>query len=390
MSIDQDTFAQLLDTVERFVRERLRPREDEVALADAMPADIVAEMRDLGLFGLAIPEEYGGLGLNLSEEVQVAFRLGGTSPAFRSVIGTNNGIGSQGIIFDGTPEQKVAYLPRMAAGDIVGSFALTEPEAGSDAGSLRTSARREGDEFVLNGTKRFITNAPQAGVFTVFARTDPESRTASGVSAFLVDANLPGITLGKKDRKMGQQGAHTSDVIFEDVRVPVSAVIGGEKNIGKGFTTAMKVLDRGRLTIGAVCVGVAERLISDSVTYAIERKQFGQPIADFQLVQAMLADMRTECFAARCMIEETARRFDAGQAIPTEAACSKLFASEMVGRVADKAVQIHGGAGYVADSGIERFYRDVRLFRIYEGTTQIQQLVIARNMIRDAKRQAGA
>lgn len=390
MSIDQDTFAQLLDTVERFVRERLRPREDEVALADAMPADIVAEMRDLGLFGLAIPEEYGGLGLNVSEEVQVAFRLGGTSPAFRSVIGTNNGIGSQGIIFDGTPEQKEAYLPRMAAGDIVGSFALTEPEAGSDAGSLRTSARREGDEFVLNGTKRFITNAPQAGVFTVFARTDLESRTASGVSAFLVDANLPGITLGKKDRKMGQQGAHTSDVIFEDVRVPVSAVIGGEKNIGKGFTTAMKVLDRGRLTIGAVCVGVAERLISDSVTYAIERKQFGQSIADFQLVQAMLADMRTECFAARCMIEETARRFDAGQAIPTEAACSKMFASEMVGRVADKAVQIHGGAGYVADSGIERFYRDVRLFRIYEGTTQIQQLVIARNMIRDAKRQAGA
>ena len=390
MSIDQDTFAQLLDTVERFVRERLRPREDEVALADAMPADIVSEMRDLGLFGLAIPEEYGGLGLNLSEEVQVAFRLGGTSPAFRSVIGTNNGIGSQGIIFDGTPEQKEAYLPRMAAGDIVGSFALTEPEAGSDAGSLRTSARREGDEFVLNGTKRFITNAPQAGVFTVFARTDPESRTASGVSAFLVDANLPGITLGKKDRKMGQQGAHTSDVIFEDVRVPVSAVIGGEKNIGKGFTTAMKVLDRGRLTIGAVCVGVAERLISDSVNYAIERKQFGQSIADFQLVQAMLADMRTECFAARCMIEETARRFDAGQAIPTEAACSKMFASEMVGRVADKAVQIHGGAGYVADSGIERFYRDVRLFRIYEGTTQIQQLVIARNMIRDAKRQAGA
>jgi acyl-CoA dehydrogenase len=390
LSIDQETFAQLLETVERFVRERLRPREDEVAIADAMPSDIIAEMRDLGLFGLAIPEEYGGLGLTLSEEVQVAFRLGGTSPAFRSVIGTNNGIGSQGIIFDGTPEQKQSYLPRMAAGDIVGSFALTEPEAGSDAGSLRTSARRDGDEFVLNGTKRFITNAPQAGVFTVFARTDPESRTASGVSAFLVDAKLPGITLGKKDRKMGQQGAHTCDVIFEDVRVPVSAVIGGEKNIGKGFATAMKVLDRGRLTIGAVCVGVAERLISDSVNYAIERKQFGQSIADFQLVQAMLADMRTECFAARCMIEETARRFDAGNAIPTEAACSKMFASEMVGRVADKAVQIHGGAGYVADSGIERFYRDVRLFRIYEGTTQIQQLVIARNMIRDAKRQAGA
>lgn len=372
------------------MREKLRPREEEVALSDAMPADIVSDMRQLGLFGLAIPEEFGGLGLNVSEEVQVLFRLGQTSPAFRSVIGTNNGIGSQGIILDGTAEQKQRYLPRMASGELIGSFALTEPEAGSDAGSLSTSARREGDYLILNGTKRFITNAPQAGVFTVFARTDPNSRTASGVSAFLVDADLPGITLGKKDRKMGQQGAHTCDVIFEDVRVTVDAIIGGEKNIGKGFATAMKVLDRGRLTISAVCVGVAERLIDDSVRYAIERKQFGQPIAEFQLVQAMLADMRTECFAARCMIEETARRFDEGQPIATEAACCKMFASEMVGRVADKSVQIHGGAGYVADSGIERFYRDVRLFRIYEGTTQIQQLVIARNMIRDAKRTAGA
>lgn len=390
MALDADTFEQLLDQVERFVREKLRPREEEVALSDAMPADIVSDMRQLGLFGLAIPEEFGGLGLNVSEEVQVLFRLGQTSPAFRSVIGTNNGIGSQGIILDGTAEQKQRYLPRMASGELIGSFALTEPEAGSDAGSLSTSARREGDYLILNGTKRFITNAPQAGVFTVFARTDPNSRTASGVSAFLVDADLPGITLGKKDRKMGQQGAHTCDVIFEDVRVTVDAIIGGEKNIGKGFATAMKVLDRGRLTISAVCVGVAERLIDDSVRYAIERKQFGQPIAEFQLVQAMLADMRTECFAARCMIEETARRFDEGQPIATEAACCKMFASEMVGRVADKSVQIHGGAGYVADSGIERFYRDVRLFRIYEGTTQIQQLVIARNMIRDAKRTAGA
>lgn len=390
MALDADTFEQLLDQVERFVREKLRPREEEVALSDAMPADIVSDMRQLGLFGLAIPEEFGGLGLNVSEEVQVLFRLGQTSPAFRSVIGTNNGIGSQGIILDGTAEQKQRYLPRMASGELIGSFALTEPEAGSDAGSLSTSARREGDYLILNGTKRFITNAPQAGVFTVFARTDPNSRTASGVSAFLVDADLPGITLGKKDRKMGQQGAHTCDVIFEDVRVTVDAIIGGEKNIGKGFATAMKVLDRGRLTISAVCVGVAERLIDDSVRYAIERKQFGQPIAEFQLVQAMLADMRTECFAARCMIEETARRFDEGQPIATEAACCKMFASEMVGRVADKSVQIHGGAGYVADSGIERFYRDVRLFRIYEGTTQIQQLVIARNMIRDARRTAGA
>ncbi|MBM6582411.1 acyl-CoA dehydrogenase family protein [Microvirga sp. BT689] len=388
MAIDSEVFQQLLDTVERFVRERLRPREFEVAMSDAVPADVVQEMRNLGLFGLAISEEFGGLELNLSEEVQIAFRLGGTSPAFRSVIGTNNGIGSQGIIIDGTSEQKAYYLPRLASGELIGSFCLTEPEAGSDAGSLRTSAKRDGDYFLISGTKRFITNAPQAGVFTVFARTDPESKTASGVTAFIVDAHLPGITLGKKDHKMGQQGAHTCDVIFDNVRVPVTAIIGGERNLGKGFATAMKVLDRGRLTIAAVCVGIAERLIADSLAYAMERKQFGQPIAEFQLIQAMLADMRTECFAAECMVEETARRFDNGKTVATEAACCKMFASEMVGRVADKAVQIHGGAGYVADYGIERFYRDVRLFRIYEGTTQIQQLVIARNMTREARQQS--
>ncbi|RUZ73500.1 acyl-CoA dehydrogenase [Mesorhizobium sp. M7A.F.Ca.US.006.01.1.1] len=387
--MDQETFQQLVDTVERFVRERLRPREDEVAVNDTIPVEIIQEMRELGLFGLAVPEEFGGLGLTLSEEIRVGFKLGGTSPAFRSVIGTNNGIGSQGIIIDGTPEQRAHYLPRMASGELIGSFCLTEPEAGSDAGSLRTSARRDGDHFVLNGTKRFITNAPQAGMFTVFARTDPESRSASGVTAFIVDAKTEGVSLGKKDRKMGQHGAHTCDVIFDAARVPVAAIIGGEANLGKGFATAMKVLDRGRLTIAAVCVGVAERLIADSLAYAMERKQFGQPIVEFQLVQAMFADMRAESFAAQCMVEETARRFDAGKTIATEAACCKMFASEMVGRVADKAVQIHGGAGYVADAGIERFYRDVRLFRIYEGTTQIQQLVIARNMTREARRKTG-
>lgn len=385
MSIDADVFEHLLETVERFVRERLRPREADVALNDQVPAEIIQEMRDLGQFGLTIPEAYGGLALTVSEEVRVAFRLGATSPAFRSVIGTNNGIGSQGIIIDGTPEQKAYYLPRMASGELIGSFCLTEPEAGSDAGSLRTSATQEGDHYVISGTKRFITNAPQAGVFTVFARTDLKSTTASGVTAFLVDANLPGISLGKKDHKMGQQGAHTCDVIFDNVRVPASAIIGGEANVGKGFATAMKVLDRGRLIIGSVCVGISERLIADSLAYAMERKQFGRPIVEFQLIQAMLADMRAESYAARCMIEETARRYDAGEPIPAEAACCKMFASEMVGRVADKAVQIHGGAGYVADHGIERFYRDVRLFRIYEGTTQIQQLVIARNMARAAR-----
>jgi len=384
MALDQETLDHLLDTVRRFVRERLIPNEDRVAEEDAIPPEIVREMAELGLFGLSIPEVYGGLGLNMVEEVRVAFELGRTSPAFRSLLGTNNGIGSQGIVIDGTEEQKRKYLPKLAAGELIGSFALTEPDSGSDAASLRTSARRDGNaSYVLNGTKRYITNAPEAGIFTVMARTDPEERGAGGISAFLVEAGTPGLRLGPPDRKMGQKGAHTCDVIFEDCRVPAEQLIGGVE--GQGFKTAMKVLDRGRLHIAAVCVGVAERLIDDSLRYALERKQFGQAIAEFQLVQAMLADSRTEAYAARCMVLDAATRRDAGEVVSTEASCCKLFASEMVGRVADRAVQIHGGAGYIADYGVERFYRDVRLFRLYEGTTQIQQLVIARNMIREQR-----
>jgi acyl-CoA dehydrogenase len=386
MALDQDSLTQLLDTVERFVNERLRPMEREVAETDRIPDHIAREMKELGLFGLSIPEEYGGLGLTISEEIQVARRLGHTSPAFRSLAGTNIGIGSQAIVIDGTPGQKAHYLPRLASGEIIGSFALTEPEAGSDAGSLKTTARREGnDSYVINGAKRFITNAPHAGVFTVFARTDLASKDARGVSAFLVDAGLPGLNVGKSDKKMGQKGAHTADVIFDAVRVPADAIVGGPAMENQGFKTAMRVLDRGRLHISSVCVGVAERLIDDALRYAMERKQFGQPIAEFQLVQAMLADSKAEAFAARCMVEETARRKDRGENVSTEAACCKLFASEMVGRVADRAVQIHGGAGYMAEYDVERFYRDVRLFRIYEGTSQIQQLVIARNMVREAR-----
>ena len=384
MPLDSETLDQLLETVRRFVRERLVPNEHRIADDDAVPADIVAEMRALGLFGLTIPAEYGGLGLTMAEEVRVAFELGQTSPAFRSMIGTNNGIGAQGIVIDGTEEQKRAYLPRLARGEIIGAFALTEPDVGSDAASLRMSARRDGDHYILNGTKRFITNAPEAGLFTVMARTNPEEKGAGGISAFLVEAGTPGLSLGKAARKMGQRGSHVSDVIFEDCRVPARQLIGGKE--GQGFKTAMKVLDRGRLHIAAVCVGVAERLVRDSLAYALERSQFGRPIADFQLIQAMLADSQTETYAARSMVLDAARRRDEGEPVTLEASCCKLFASEMVGRVADRAVQIHGGAGYIADYGIERFYRDVRLFRLYEGTSQIQQLIIARQMIEKAKR----
>jgi len=383
MALDSETLDQLLATVRRFVRERLVPNEQRVADDDAIPDDIVAEMRSLGLFGLSIPAEYGGLGLNMTEEVRVTFELGQTSPVFRSRFGTNIGIGSQGIVIDGTEEQKRHYLPKLAAGEITGSFALTEPDSGSDAASLRTSARRDGDHYILNGTKRFITNAPEAGVFTVMARSNPEEKGAGGISAFLVEAGTPGLKLGKTDRKMGQRGNHTCDVIFENCRVPARQLIGGKE--GQGFKTAMKVLDRGRLSIAAVCVGVAERLIRDSLAYAMERKQFGRPIADFQLVQAMLADSQTEAYAARSMVLDAARRRDEGELVTLEASCCKLYASEMVGRVADRAVQIHGGAGYIADYGVERFYRDVRLFRLYEGTSQIQQLIIARQMIEKAR-----
>ncbi|HEU5435806.1 MAG TPA: acyl-CoA dehydrogenase family protein [Telluria sp.] len=381
---DEETLSILLDAIARFVREVLVPAEAAVAESDTIPPAIVAQMRELGLFGLSIPEQYGGFQLTMEEEVRVAFEIAHTSPAFRSLIGTNNGIGSQGIVIDGTPEQKAHYLPKLAAGDIIGSFALTEAGSGSDAASLRTSAVRDGDYYVINGTKRYITNAPEASIFTVMARTDPTMRGAGAISAFIVERDTPGLSLGKIDKKMGQQGAHTCDVIFENCRVPAANIIGGKE--GVGFKTAMKVLDKGRLHIAAVCVGAAERMLDDALRYALERKQFGQPIADFQLIQAMLADSKAEIYAAKSMVLDAARKRDQGDDVSTEASCCKLFASEMCGRVADRSVQIHGGAGYISEYAAERFYRDVRLFRIYEGTSQIQQIVIARNMIKAARK----
>jgi acyl-CoA dehydrogenase len=385
---DQETIDVLVDTIRRFVKERLVPSENTVEENDAVPREIVAEMADLGLFGMTVPEAYDGLGLTCEEEVLVAFELAKSSPAFRSLIGTNNGIGSQGLVIDGTEEQKQHYLPRMARGEIIGAFCLTEPESGSDAASLQTTAVRQGDYYVLNGTKRYVTNGPEAHIFTVMARTDKNIPGSSGISAFIVQSDLPGITKGKPDKKMGQKGAHTCDIIFENCKVPAKNLIGQKE--GVGFKTAMKVLAKGRLHIAAVCIGVAERMLADALKYAVERKQFGQPIAEFQLIQAMLADSRMEIYAARCMVLDAARRRDEGKDITTESSCCKLFASEMCGRVADRAVQIHGGAGYVSEYSIERFYRDVRLFRIYEGTSQIQQLIIARNMIRNHTEQGAA
>ena len=378
---DQETLNQLVDLVDRFVRERLLPRENELAESGVLPEDILAEMKELGLFGLTIPEEYGGLGLTMEEEIMVAISLGRTSPAFRSIMGTNNGIGSAAVVFNGTEEQKQKYLPKYASGEWISCFCLTEPEAGSDAASLKTTAVRDGDKYIINGTKRYITNAKVADTFNVMARTNPSIQGARGISSFIVDRNSPGITLGPVHKKMGQAGSMTCDVIFEDCPVPAENIIGEE---GAGFITAMKVLDRGRLHISGVSVGVAERLIGDALEYAMQRKQFGQPISEQQLIQAMFADSQTETYAAKCMTLETARKRDNRENVSTESSACKLFATEMVGRVADRCLQIHGGAGYMSEYAVERFYRDVRLFRLYEGTSQIQQLIIARNMIKGA------
>jgi acyl-CoA dehydrogenase len=375
MALDPETFNQLLETVDRYVKERLVPHEKEVSEKNQIPPELVLEMKELGLFGISIPEKFGGMGLTNEEEVRLIMTFSQTSPAFRILWGGNVGIGSQGIVLDGTDAQKQHYLPKLASGEYISSFALTETEAGSDAASVKTIAEREDGSYVLNGRKRFITNAQNADIITVMARTGDD------ISAFIVEKGVPGLSFGKPEKKMGLEGTHICDVVFEDCRVPAENLIGGQE--GLGFKTAMKVLDRGRMSVAAGCVGVAERLIEECVAYSLERQQFGKPIAEFQLIQAMLADSQTEAYAAKTMVLDAARKKDAGEDIIMEAACCKMFASEMVGRVADRAVQIFGGAGYVADYPIERFYRDVRVYRIYEGTTQIQQLIIARQMLKD-------
>jgi len=386
MALDQESFDILLPTLERFVRERLMPAENYLEEHDEVPADIIEDMKQMGLFGLSIPEEYGGIGLSMGQEVQVAYELGRTALAFRSVFGTNIGIGSQGILMDGTPEQKAQYLPKVASGELIMSFALTEPDAGSDAASLKTRADLDGDHYVLNGSKRYITNAPRAGAFTLMARTGGPG--AGGVSSFIVPADLPGIQLGKPDKKMGQRGTKTCDVILENVRVPAANIIGGVP--GQGFKTAMKVLDRGRLHVAALSCGMASRILDESVRYASERKQFGKPIGEFQLIQAMLADSQAELLAAWSLVREVAARFDQKPAhlsdpdVSMRVSCAKLFATEMLGRVADRGVQVHGGAGYINEYPVERFYRDARLLRLYEGTTQVQQLIIGRELLRQA------
>jgi acyl-CoA dehydrogenase len=378
--MDAAEFTDILTAVRQFVRTQVMPREDEIEESDAIPDDIRRAARDMGLFGYTLPAEYGGLGLTLSEDVQLAFEFGYTTPAFRSMFGTNNGIAGQVLVSSGTDEQKLRWLPRLAEG-AVASFALTEAEAGSDPSGLTTSAVRDGDHYVISGAKRFITNAPMADLFVLFARTDPQARGTRGISVFLVEADRDGVRVGPKDRKTGQAGAWTAEVYFDQVRVPVSGLVGGQE--GAGFGEAMKSLVRGRVHIAAVCVGMAERLLAESVAHARSSRQGGQPIGEFQLVQAMLADIQTGAYAGRAMVTEAARNYDSGADRRIGPSAAKLFCSEMVGRAADLAVQIHGGLGYMRGVPVERMYRDARLFRIYEGTSEIQRLIIGRALLRE-------
>ncbi|MCK1572876.1 acyl-CoA dehydrogenase family protein [Bradyrhizobium sp. 174] len=376
-------FEGFLESVRRFVREVAIPAEGVVEADERVPEDIVDKMRQAGFFGWSIPEDYGGAGLTTEELVLAAFELSQCAVAFRARVGTNTGIGSEGIVADGTDEQKRRYLPPLASGKWTGALAVTEPGAGSEATNVRTSARREGGVYILDGEKCYITNAPLADIFTVTARTEPGSKGAEGVSAFIVERGMPGLSTGAPYRKMGQAGSPVGSVYFDQCRVPAGNLIGGVE--GAGFRTVMKALNKQRIHLAALSTGPAMRMLEMAIQHTNARVQFGQPVSHYQLVQAMMADCKTEIFAARSMILEAARKRDRGQDVVLEASMCKYFATEMCGRVADRCVQMFGGAGYIADhSSIERWYRDVRLFRLYEGTSQIHQLNIARLLLRES------
>lgn len=371
-----ETFESLLREVRSFIRNECLPLEQQVDRDDEIPPALVQRMREIGLFGHSIPEQYGGAGLTSEELALVNIEVSQVGTTFRARFGGNTGIASEGLVVDGTAQQKQQYLPRLASGQMTGCFALTEPEAGSDATAQQTVAVRDGDDYVLTGTKCYITNAPIADLFTVMARTDSSAKGARGISAFLIERGTSGLSTPPQYRKMGQHGSPVGEVVLEQCRVPASAILGGVE--GEGFRTAMKALNKQRINLAGLCIGPAIRLVDEMVQRARQRRQFGQPIGEFQLVQQMIAESNVEVHAARALLLETARKRDAGQDVTLEASMCKLFASEMCGRVADRAVQVFGGGGYIADNVAERFYRDVRLFRLYEGTSQIHLLNIAR------------
>jgi Acyl-CoA dehydrogenases len=376
--VDTESFEQIVSAVRRLVRDVVVPREQEIEDTDAIPDDLRAAAAEMGLFGYALPTEYGGLGVTMSEDVRLAFELGYTAPAFRSLFGTNNGIAGQMIAKFADPDLRALFLPPMAEGKLIASFALTESEAGSDPSGLRTTARRDGAHWVLDGTKRFITNAPLADLFVVFARSDPQATGNRGISAFLVDADAPGLAVGPRDAKMGQHGAWTAELVLDGVRVPGDRLVGQE---GRAFRSAMTVLSRGRLHIAALCVGLCQRVLDESVAHAAASRQGGRPIGEFQLVQGMLADSYAELAAGRALVLDTAARYDSGEDTVVGPSAAKLYCSEMASRITDRGVQVHGGVGYLRTTPVERFFRDARLYRIYEGTSEVQKVVIGRTLL---------
>ncbi|ORV26424.1 acyl-CoA dehydrogenase [Mycolicibacterium conceptionense] len=383
--VSDEDFAEILAQTRSFIRSAVLPRENEILATDQVPDDLRDQAKDMGLFGYAIPQQWGGLGLNLAQDVELAMEFGYTSLALRSMFGTNNGIAGQVLVGFGTDEQKSRWLEGIASGEVVASFALTEPGAGSNPAGLRTKAVRDGDDWVIDGQKRFITNAPTANLFVVFARTRPADADGPGIAVFLVPADAAGVEVGAKDAKMGQEGAWTADVNFTGVRVPNSALVGGSEDVG--YRAAMTSLARGRVHIAALAVGSAQRALDESVAYAAAATQGGQPIGSFQLVQAMIADQQTGVMAGRALVRDAAAKWVSGEDRRIAPSAAKLFCTEMAGNVADLAVQIHGGTGYMREVPVERIYREVRLLRLYEGTSEIQRLIIGGGLVKAAQRQ---
>src|SRR5882757_9410695 len=379
-AVSEADFRDILDATRHFIRSAVMPRELEIMADNRVPDDIRNQAKEMGLFGYAIPQEWGGLGLNIVQDVEMAMEFGYTTLALRSMFGTNNGIAGQVLVGFGTDAQKARWLEGIASGEVVASFALTEPGAGSNPSGLRTKAVRDGADWIINGQKRFITNAPVAGLFIVFARTRPADENGAGIAVFLVPADTAGVAVGVKDAKMGQEGAWTADVSFSDVRIPDGALIGGTEDVG--YRAAMVSLARGRVHIAALAVGIAQRALDESVAYAATATQGGTPIGNFQLVQAMLADQQTGVLAGRALVRDTARLWVSGEDRRIAPSAAKLYCTEMAGKVADLAVQVHGGSGYMREVPVERIYRDVRLLRLYEGTSEIQRLIIGSNLVR--------
>jgi acyl-CoA dehydrogenase len=383
--MDPEIFTAFIEQLRRYVRERLIPAEDDVIANDRIPDEILNEMREMGLFGITIPEEYGGAGMSISQYIETVKQISYAAPAYRSTMSINVGMTGSAIKNFGTDEQKAQWLPRIASGEIA-CFGLTEPGSGSDSAAMQTMAVRDGNGYKLNGTKRYITNSPSAKIGLIMARTSKEALPKNAhVSCFIVDMETAGISVGKPDKKMGQAGAHIADIVMEDVHIPGDALVGGEE--GRGFQIAMQSLDNGRLSVGAMGVGMGRRILDTAIRYATERKAFGEAISNFQLIQAMLADSEAELYAAECMIADACARADRGEVILRKAAAAKLFGTETCGRVADRCVQIYGGAGYLAEYPAERFFRDARILRIYEGTSQIMQLQIAKHLLREFDRE---